>query len=78
MLTLDSLKIIILGIKTSSKKIHSLIKKYGIDITKPIILYSKNKLEASRLAVILLETGAEDVRILDGGFNSWLNKKIST
>jgi len=49
--------------------------KYGIDITKPIILYSRNKLEASRLAVILLETGAEDVRILDGGFNSWLNKK---
>jgi len=61
--------------KTSNKKIHSLIMKYGIDITKPIILYSRNKLEASRLAVILLETGAEDVRILDGGFNSWLNKK---
>lgn len=44
----------------------------GITCTSMVILYGRNIMAAARAASALMYAGVEDVRLLDGGFDSWL------
>ena len=43
----------------------------GIHYSTTVILYGRNQLAAARVAHLLLYAGAQDVRLLDGGFDHW-------
>ena len=44
----------------------------GITCKSMVVLYGRNIMTATRAASVLLYAGVEDVRLLDGGFDSWL------
>lgn len=45
----------------------------GITRNSLVVLYGRDPMAAARAACILMYAGVEDVRLLDGGFDSWLN-----
>lgn len=49
--------------------------KNGISKDKTIVLYSENPLAAFRVFWALRWAGVEDVRILNGGMNAWINNE---
>lgn len=49
----------------------------GITRNSLIVLYGRDPMAATRAACIMMYAGVEDVRILDGGFDSWLNTGYS-
>lgn len=49
--------------------------KNGITKDKEIVLYSENPLAAFRVFWALKWAGVEDVRILNGGMNAWINNE---
>jgi len=54
---------------------HELIKlllALGITHTSMVVLYGRNVMATARAASALMYAGVEDVRLLDGGFDSWL------
>lgn len=53
---------------------HNLLKN-GITKNKTIVLYSENQLAAFRVFWALKWAGVEDVRILNGGMNAWVNNE---
>ncbi len=49
--------------------------KNGITKDKTVVLYSENQLAAFRVLWALKWAGVEDVRILNGGVNAWINNE---
>lgn len=49
----------------------------GITSDLTVILYGRDMMPAARAASILLYAGVEDVRILDGGYDSWLKARYA-
>jgi len=45
----------------------------GIAYDSLIVLYGRNPMAVARAASVLMYAGVEDVKILDGGFDAWLN-----
>ncbi|MEJ2512758.1 MAG: sulfurtransferase [Anaerolineales bacterium] len=45
----------------------------GITSNDTAVLYGRNPMASFRAANILMYAGVEDVRVLDGGFDAWLN-----
>lgn len=55
-----------------SEKIEPVLVSLGITCCSQVVLYSKEAFAAARAALILMVTGVEDVRLLDGGHQAWL------
>ena len=55
----------------SKKELEKFALDYGIGKNTQVILYGPDSMPASRVAVILMAMGVEDVRILNGGFKAW-------
>ena len=45
----------------------------GITYDSLIVLYGRNTMAVARAASVLMYAGVEDVRILDGGYDTWVN-----
>ncbi|MCK3658587.1 thiosulfate sulfurtransferase [Pasteurellaceae bacterium Pebbles2] len=56
--------------------IEANLLKNGITKDKTIVLYSENQLAAFRVLWALKWAGVEDVRILNGGVNAWINNEF--
>ena len=58
--------------RISDERLKTTMESYGITKDTLVILYSTTaNMAAARIAWILMYCGVEDVRLLDGGFNSW-------
>lgn len=53
--------------------LFDLLAAQGISHKTACILYSRNIMASARAASILMYAGVKDVRILDGGFGSWVS-----
>lgn len=49
----------------------ALLQHLGLGPHSTVILYGRNMLAAARVAQLLLATGVQDVRLLDGGLAAW-------
>lgn len=56
--------------------IEANLLKNGITKDKTVVLYSENQLAAFRVLWALKWAGVEDVRILNGGVNAWINNEF--
>lgn len=57
--------------KVSDAQLKTLLAKQGIRSDTTVILYGRDVYAAARIAQILLYAGVKDVRLLDGGFQTW-------
>jgi 3-mercaptopyruvate sulfurtransferase SseA len=57
--------------KVSDQALEQLLLSQGIRHDVTVVLYGRNPLAAARAAHLMLYAGVEDVRLLDGGFDSW-------
>jgi len=57
--------------RVSDRELEDILCAHGITHEKTVVLYSKNRSAATRVASILMYAGARDVRLLDGGFEAW-------
>lgn len=57
----------------SKKELLSFALEYGISKDTAIILYGEDTMPVSRIAIILMRMGVQDIRILNGGFKAWKN-----
>jgi molybdopterin synthase sulfurtransferase len=48
------------------------LSAHGITYSSTVVLYGRNIMATTRAASALMYAGVEDVRFLDGGFDSWL------
>lgn len=61
---------------SSAEIIEQNLLKNGITKDKTVVLYSENQLAAFRVLWALKWAGVEDVRILNGGVNAWINNEF--
>ncbi len=59
--------------KLPDERLLQVLIAHGLTADTPVLLYGKDPLSAFRAASILLYAGVREVRILDGGYNSWLH-----
>ncbi|WP_069650698.1 sulfurtransferase [Caloranaerobacter ferrireducens] len=59
--------------RVSDEKIKKVLEDYGVTYDTTVILYGADTMAAARAASIMMYAGVEDVRLLDGGFNAWVN-----
>lgn len=57
--------------KVSDDKLKALLAKQGIKHDTTVILYGRDVYAAARVAQIMLYAGVKDVRLLDGGWQTW-------
>ncbi|MGL4194456.1 MAG: sulfurtransferase, partial [Edwardsiella piscicida] len=57
--------------KVPDAQLKTLLAKQGIRSDTTVILYGRDVYAAARVAQILLYAGVKDVRLLDGGFQTW-------
>ena len=57
--------------KVSDDKLRAMLAKHGVRHDTTVILYSRDVMAAARVAHIMLYSGVKDVRLLDGGWQSW-------
>jgi thiosulfate/3-mercaptopyruvate sulfurtransferase len=62
----------------SAKALKQFALNYGIQSDVPVILYGADNMASFRVAVILMAMGVEDVRVLNGGFRSWVKAGFKT
>jgi thiosulfate/3-mercaptopyruvate sulfurtransferase len=62
----------------SKEELQKFVLEYGISKNSSVILYGPDSMPASRVAVILMAMGVEDVRLLNGGYNAWLDAEYAT
>ncbi|MBS1203870.1 MAG: thiosulfate sulfurtransferase [Proteobacteria bacterium] len=53
------------------KILRTMLSRYGLRSDMTVILYSRGNYAAERLAQILLYAGVNDIRLLNGGWQSW-------
>ncbi|WP_028863638.1 rhodanese-like domain-containing protein [Psychromonas aquimarina] len=59
--------------RVCDQKIAELLKNYGIRYDTTVILYGRNNMAAARAANIMMYAGVDDVRLLNGGWQAWLD-----
>lgn len=59
--------------RVDDKKLAETIKQLGVRFDTTVILYGRDNTAAARAASILMYAGVEDVRLLNGGWKSWVN-----
>lgn len=57
----------------SDEKLLEFLLAQGITCNSMVVLYGRDLMVAARAASILMYAGVKDVKLLDGGFVSWLN-----
>lgn len=62
--------------KVSDEKLKALLEKHGITHDTTVILYGRDVYAAARVAQIMLYAGVKDVRLLDGGWQSWSDASL--
>jgi len=62
--------------KVSDDKLKALLAKHGIRHDTTVVLYGRDVYAAARVAQILLYAGVNDVRLLDGGWQSWSDAQL--
>lgn len=62
----------------SPDALKKVLEQLGVTHDTTTILYSKNNMAAARAANIFLYAGVKDVRLLDGGWQSWKQKGYPT
>ncbi|MPQ44478.1 sulfurtransferase [Clostridium tarantellae] len=60
--------------RKSDEDLEKMAKDYGITVDTTIILYGQNPMPSYRAATILKYMGVKDIRVLNGGYNSWINE----
>lgn len=64
--------------RVDAKQLTSLLKELGIRFDTTVILYGRDNIAAARAANIMMYAGVEDVRLLNGGWTSWVNAGFTT
>lgn len=64
--------------RVDDKKLANTIKDLGIRYDTTVILYGRDNTAAARAASILMYAGVDDIRLLNGGWKSWVNAGFST
>jgi 3-mercaptopyruvate sulfurtransferase SseA len=64
--------------RVSDVKIAELLQSLGIRYDTTVILYGRNNMAAARAANIMMYAGVDDVRLLNGGWQSWVNAGLAT
>ena len=64
--------------RVNDRKITDILSVFGISYDTSVILYGRENLAASRVANIMMYAGVKDVRLLDGGWQSWQNAGFKT
>lgn len=59
--------------RVDDKKLAEVIKNLGISYDTTVIFYGRDNTAAARAANIMMYAGVEDVRLLNGGWKSWVN-----
>ncbi|MCW8331143.1 sulfurtransferase [Photobacterium sp. SDRW27] len=59
--------------RVDDKKLAETIKDLGIRFDTTVVLYGRDNTAAARAASILMYAGVDDVRLLNGGWKSWVN-----
>ncbi|RJT26967.1 rhodanese-like domain-containing protein [Buttiauxella izardii] len=62
--------------KVSDDKLKALLAKHGIRHDTTVVLYGRDVYAAARVAQIMLYAGVKDVRLLDGGWQSWSDAQL--
>lgn len=62
--------------KVSDDQLKALLAKHGIRHDTTVVMYGRDVYAAARVAQILLYAGVKDVRLLDGGWQSWADAKL--
>lgn len=57
--------------RVSDEQLEVLVHNLGIKYDTTVILYGRENMAAARLANILMYAGVQDVRLLNGGWQSW-------
>ncbi|NAW69515.1 sulfurtransferase [Vibrio sp. V27_P1S3P104] len=57
--------------RVSNQQLEVLVNSLGIEYDSTVILYGRENMAAARLANILMYAGVQDVRLLNGGWQSW-------
>lgn len=57
--------------KVSDEQLKAMLAKHGIRHDTTVVLYGRDVYAAARVAQIMLYAGVKDVRILDGGWQTW-------
>jgi thiosulfate/3-mercaptopyruvate sulfurtransferase len=63
--------------KCSDDDLLEFLLAQGITCKSLVVLYGKDITAVARAACIMMYAGVDDVRILDGGYNAWLNAGYS-
>lgn len=61
----------------AAEKIERLLLSHALCADTPVILYGRGNYAPERLGHILLYAGIKDVRLLNGGWQSWLNAGLT-
>ncbi|WP_036817736.1 rhodanese-like domain-containing protein, partial [Photobacterium sanctipauli] len=64
--------------RVSDQQIAEMVKNLGIRYETTVILYGRDNTAAARAASIMMYAGVEDVRLLNGGWQSWVNEGYKT
>ena len=56
----------------SDDELLKVLLAHGITCSSTVVLYGRNIMAATRAANAIMYAGVEEVRLLDGGFDSWL------
>ena len=59
--------------RLDDSKLAETIRQLGIRFDTTVVLYGRDNTAAARAASILMYAGVEDVRLLNGGWKSWVN-----
>ncbi len=64
--------------KVSNTDLKKVINDLGIRYNTTVIVYARNNMSAARFANFLMYAGVQDVRLLNGGWNAWVNAGYPT
>ncbi|MGB5444622.1 MAG: rhodanese-like domain-containing protein [Psychromonas sp.] len=64
--------------RVSDEQIAELLKEFGIRYNTTVILYGRNNMAAARAANIMMYAGVDDVRLLNGGWQAWVDAGFKT
>lgn len=62
--------------KVSDDKLKAMLEKHGITHDTTVIMYGRDVYAAARVAQIMLYAGVKDVRLLDGGWQTWSDANL--
>lgn len=57
--------------KVSDQQLKAMVARHGIRHDTTVVLYGRDVYAAARVAQIMLYAGVKDVRLLDGGWQTW-------